>query len=56
MTDGPESKVGLELPIPLPRPRDRRELADNQKYYQLRKEVIDFLEHHSKQFTQQEAA
>lgn len=56
MTDGPESKVGLELPIPLPRPRDRRELADNQQYYQLRKEVIDFLEHHSKQFTQQEAA
>ena len=83
MTDGPESKVGLELPIPLSRPRDRRELAgkgcggtlksgkdsaaalrfageslgaDNQHYYQLRKEVIDFLEHHSKQFTHQEAA
>ena len=56
MTDGPESKVGLELPISLPRPRDRRELADNQQYYQIRKEVIDFLEHHSKQFTRQEAA
>lgn len=56
MTDGPESKVGLELPISLPRPRDRRELADNQNYYQIWKEVIDFLEHHSKQFTRQEAA
>ena len=56
MTDGPESKVGLELPITLPRPRDRRELADNQEYYRLRKVVIDFLEHHSKQFTQEKAA
>ena len=56
MTDGPESKVGLELTINLPRPRNRHELADNQDYYRLRNEVIRFLEHHSKQFTQEKAA
>ncbi len=56
MTDGPESKVGLELPITLPRPRDRHELAGNKDYYRLRKEVIAFLEHHSKQFQQEKAA
>ena len=56
MTDGPESKVGLEMKIDLPRPRDRRELADNQDYYRLRNEVIRFLEHHSKQFAQEKAA
>ncbi len=56
MTDGPEARVGLELTINLPRPRGRAELLDNPEYFRLRKEVIQFLEHHSKQFTSAQAA
>ena len=50
MTDGPESRVGLDLAIPLPRPRSRQSAMENPQYFQLRAEVIGFLEHHSKQF------
>jgi nitrate/nitrite transport system ATP-binding protein len=51
MTDGPESKVGLNLPVNLPRPRSRRWALENPEYFRIRKEIIGFLEHHSKQFT-----
>jgi nitrate ABC transporter ATP-binding subunit len=51
MTDGPESKVGLNLTVNLPRPRSRRWAMENPEYFRLRKEIIGFLEHHSKQFT-----
>ncbi len=50
MTDGPESRVGLNLPVTLPRPRSRRWAIENPEYFRIRKEVIGFLEHHSKQF------
>jgi nitrate/nitrite transport system ATP-binding protein len=50
MTDGPEARVGLDLPIDLPRPRSRAELLENAEYFRLRGEVLAFLEHHSKQF------
>ena len=56
MTDGPEARVGLDLVISLPRPRDRRMASENPDYMRLRGEVIRFLEHHSKQFTQEKAA
>jgi len=56
MTDGPEARVGLELTIDLPRPRSRGELLDNPRYYQLRSEVLGFLEHHSRQFAADKAA
>jgi ABC-type nitrate/sulfonate/bicarbonate transport system ATPase subunit len=51
MTDGPESRVGLNLPVNLPRPRSRRWAMENPEYFRIRKEIIGFLEHHSKQFT-----
>jgi len=51
MTDGPESKVGLNLQVTLPRPRSRRWALENPEYFRIRKEIIGFLEHHSKQFT-----
>jgi nitrate ABC transporter ATP-binding subunit len=54
MTDGPESRVGLELKITLPRPRSRRAAMENPEYFRLRGEVIRFLEHHSKQFAKHE--
>ncbi len=56
MTDGPEARVGLDLAITLPRPRDRRMAMENPEYMRLRGEVIRFLEHHSKQFSQEKAA
>lgn len=55
MTDGPESRVGLELSVTLPRPRSRRAAVENPEYFRLRGEVIRFLEHHSKQFSQHTA-
>jgi nitrate/nitrite transport system ATP-binding protein len=50
MTDGPESRVGLNIPVNLPRPRSRRWAMENPEYFRIRKEIIRFLEHHSKQF------
>jgi nitrate ABC transporter ATP-binding subunit len=50
MTDGPESRVGLNLHVTLPRPRSRRWALENPEYFRLRKEIIGFLQHHSKQF------
>ncbi len=55
MTDGPEARVGLELPITLPRPRDRGSVSNSAEYYRLRAEVIGFLEHHSRQFAEKAA-
>lgn len=50
MTDGPESRVGLELKVTMRRPRSRAALTDDPEYFRLRREVIKFLEHHSRQF------
>lgn len=50
MTDGPESRVGKEIPVTLPRPRSRAALTELPEYFAMRNEVIDFLESHSKQF------
>lgn len=52
MTDGPESRVGRNLPVPWPRPRSRRCLAEDPEYVRLRAEIMQFLEHHSRQFGQ----
>ena len=50
MTDGPEAKLGRDLTVTLPRPRDRRMATDDPAYLQLRREVIDFLVSHTRQF------
>lgn len=50
MTDGPEAKLGMDITVDLPRPRDRRALASNPRYFELRTQVIEYLEHHTKQF------
>jgi len=55
MTDGPEARVGLELPVTLPRPRDRRAASECSEYFRLRAEIIGFLEDHSRQFSQEKA-
>jgi nitrate/nitrite transport system ATP-binding protein len=44
MTNGPNAKVGRILDVPLPRPRTRRALLAHPLYYDLRAELISFLE------------
>ena len=51
MTDGPESRVGKEIAVTLRRPRNPEDLMSNPDYFRMRAEVIQFLEHHSRQFS-----
>ncbi|MET0332895.1 MAG: ABC transporter ATP-binding protein [Rhizobacter sp.] len=43
MTNGPAATIGDVLTVDLPRPRSRVQLADDPRYLQCRKAVIDFL-------------
>jgi nitrate/nitrite transport system ATP-binding protein len=43
MTNGPAATIGEVLTVDLPRPRSRVSLADDPRYLQYRKAVIDFL-------------
>jgi nitrate ABC transporter ATP-binding subunit len=56
MTDGPEARLGMDLKNTLSRPRSRRAVVENPEYFRLRGEIIQFLEHHSRQFTRGNAA
>jgi nitrate ABC transporter ATP-binding subunit len=49
MTDGPEAHIGESLAIPFLRPRDRSRVLADPQYYDYRRHVIDFLEHHARQ-------
>ena len=44
MTDGPEAEVGEVLAVNFPRPRERQAVLDHPDYYQLREQLITFLE------------
>ncbi|HEY6511667.1 MAG TPA: nitrate ABC transporter ATP-binding protein [Burkholderiaceae bacterium] len=44
MTNGPNAKIGRVLNVPLPRPRTREALLKHPRYYELREELIGFLE------------
>lgn len=44
MTNGPRARVGRVLDVPLPRPRTRRALLAHPRYYELRENLISFLE------------
>jgi nitrate ABC transporter ATP-binding subunit len=44
MTNGPRAKVGMEISVPFKRPRDRRAVLAHPKYYELREQMISFLE------------
>jgi nitrate/nitrite transport system ATP-binding protein len=44
MTSGPEARVGQILNIPFERPRNRHDLMEMPEYYELRAELIGFLE------------
>ncbi len=43
MTDGPEAEVGDILSIPFERPRERKVLMEDPHYYELREQLITFL-------------
>ncbi|MCL4125833.1 UNVERIFIED_CONTAM: hypothetical protein GTU68_008903 [Idotea baltica] len=45
MTSGPRAKIGDILSIDFERPRTRKSVIGNNKYYEYRKYLIDFLEH-----------
>jgi nitrate/nitrite transport system ATP-binding protein len=44
MTNGPRARVGRVMDVPLPRPRTRRALLAHPRYYELRENLITFLE------------
>ncbi|MEB3305227.1 MAG: nitrate ABC transporter ATP-binding protein, partial [Cyanobacteriota bacterium] len=44
LTNGPEAEIGQILEVPIPRPRHRLEVMDHPQYYQLRAELISFLQ------------
>ncbi len=44
MTNGPRARIGKIMDVPLPRPRTREALLQHPRYYELREELIGFLE------------
>jgi len=44
MTDGPEAGIGEVIEVNFPRPRDRKAVMEHPDYYQLREQLIYFLE------------
>ena len=44
MTDGPEAGIGEVIEVNFSRPRERRAVMDHPDYYQLREQLIHFLE------------
>ena len=44
MTNGPKARIGQVMTVPLPRPRTRETLLQHPRYYELREELIGFLE------------
>ncbi len=44
MSNGPRARIGRILEVPLPRPRSRESLLAHPRYYELREELIGFLE------------
>jgi nitrate/nitrite transport system ATP-binding protein len=48
MTNGPRAKVGVEIPVPFARPRKRVDVLSHPEYYELRGQMIHFLEEQEK--------
>ena len=44
MTDGPAAEVGEIMEVNFPRPRERKAVFEHPDYYQLREQLIEFLE------------
>jgi nitrate/nitrite transport system ATP-binding protein len=48
LTNGPQSHVGQILNVPIPRPRNRLEVVNHSSYYNLRNEIVYFLNQQKK--------
>ncbi|MBK8961286.1 MAG: ATP-binding cassette domain-containing protein [Proteobacteria bacterium] len=46
MSNGPRARVGHVMSVDLPRPRTRQALLNHPRYYELRREVLNFLGEH----------
>ena len=46
MSNGPQARVGHFMAVDLPRPRTRQALLTHPRYYELRREVLEFLNEH----------
>lgn len=44
MTNGPHARIGKILEVDLPRPRSRKALLEHPRYYELREQLLGFLE------------
>ena len=44
MTNGPRAKVGMDIRVPFERPRKRQDVLSHPQYYELREQMIQFLE------------
>jgi nitrate/nitrite transport system ATP-binding protein len=56
LTNGPESHIGQILNVDIPRPRQRMEVVKHPAYYQMRGELIDFLNQQKRAKKRQAAA
>jgi nitrate/nitrite transport system ATP-binding protein len=43
MTNGPKARIGRVMQVDIPRPRTRRDLLEHPRYYDYRRELLDFL-------------
>jgi nitrate/nitrite transport system ATP-binding protein len=46
MTSGPDARLGAILDVPFARPRDRRAVMEHPHFYELREQIMAFLEEH----------
>jgi nitrate/nitrite transport system ATP-binding protein len=44
MTNGPHARIGKIMDVDLPRPRTRKALLEHPRYYELREQLLGFLE------------
>ena len=47
MTSGPDARIGAVLRVPFARPRDRRVVMEHPHFYELREQIMTFLEDHA---------
>ena len=56
MTNGPRARVGRIFDVPFDRPRARAEVLEHPQYYDLRGDMIEFLEEQDHKKMQQDVA
>jgi len=49
MTNGPDARLGAVLTVPFSRPRERHDVMAHPAFFELREEIMTFLETHAQQ-------